>query len=201
MIEIKIPKEITEYKEKFLFGLTVRQCISIAAALGICIPLYIFGRGALGDDVTSWLVILIAVPVFGFGFIRYNGMTFERLVAVVFRQKFAEPQKRKYEEMPVFYKWREEAISNEIAHQTAAAKRRAKAKPVKSENPEKKKTLGKQSENTAKTARETGKAREMEFSVLGGSLNVKWSKRAKGKGEKANGKNKKQNKKQRKGNG
>ena len=25
MIEIKIPKEINEYKEKFLFGLTVRQ--------------------------------------------------------------------------------------------------------------------------------------------------------------------------------
>ena len=44
MIEIKIPKEITDYKEKFLFGLTVRQLVSVVVALAICIPLFIFGK-------------------------------------------------------------------------------------------------------------------------------------------------------------
>ena len=42
MIEIKIPKEITEYKEKILFGLTIRQCVCAVAALAVCVPLYIF---------------------------------------------------------------------------------------------------------------------------------------------------------------
>lgn len=125
MIEIKIPKEITEYKEKFLFGLTVRQCVSVAAALGICVPLFIFGKDYLGEDITSWLVILTAVPVFGFGFVKYNGMTFERLMVVIYRQKFAEPQKRKYEELPVFYEMRKEVISNETARQTARRKIRS----------------------------------------------------------------------------
>lgn len=123
MIEIKIPKEITEYKEKFLFGLTVRQCISVAAALAVCVPLYIFGKDILGDDVTSWAIILLAVPIFGFGFFKFNGMTFERFLVVFFRQKFAEPQKRKYVELPVFWTCREEIIANEIEHQTAAKAR------------------------------------------------------------------------------
>ena len=44
MIEIKVPKEIKDYKSKLFFGLSVRQFICTAAALGICVPLYIFGN-------------------------------------------------------------------------------------------------------------------------------------------------------------
>ena len=116
-IEIQIPKEITEYKEKFAFGLTVRQFVSAAAALAICVPLYIFGKDYLGDDVTGWLVILIAVPIFAFGFFKYEGMSFEQFALILFRQKFKEPQKRKYEELPVFWYCREEIINNELTHQ------------------------------------------------------------------------------------
>lgn len=121
MIEIKIPKEITDYKEKFLFGLTVRQCVSVAAAIGAAVPLYIFGKEHLGADVAGWLVLLVIVPIFGFGFFRYNGMTFEQLVARIFRQMFIEPQKRKYEELPIYWDIREEIIENEIVRQTAKA--------------------------------------------------------------------------------
>jgi len=122
MIEIKIPKEITEYKEKFLFGLTVRQFISVAAALAVCVPLYIFGKDYIGDDGAGWLVLLFAAPIFGFGFVKYNGMTFEKLIMVIFRQKWKEPQKRKYIELPVFWEWREELIENELAKQRDFAK-------------------------------------------------------------------------------
>ena len=99
MIEIKIPKEITEYKEKFLFGLTIRQCVCVVAALAVCVPLYIFGKDFLGDDVVGWLVILIAVPIFAFGFFRYGGMPFEKF--------------------PVFWDCRNEISEDEIAHQIA----------------------------------------------------------------------------------
>lgn len=187
MIEIKIPKEITEYKEKFLFGLTVRQCVSVAAALAVCVPLYIFGKDFLGDDITSWLVILIAVPVLGFGFVKYNGMTFERLLAVLYRQKFAEPQKRKYEELPVFYDWREEIISNEIAHQTAA-KQRKKAVP----NAANTYTASKNHlKGSGKISSKGGvNNTEVEIPVFGvGSLNLRWQKKKGryGNGHKRNG--------------
>ena len=122
MIEIKIPKEITDYKEKFLFGLTIRQLVSAVVALAICIPLFIFGKDYLGEDLVGWIIILVAIPVFAFGFFRYDGMPFEKFLALIYRQKWVEPQKRKYEELPVFWECREEIIENEIAHQLAAIK-------------------------------------------------------------------------------
>lgn len=122
MIEIKVPKEITEYKEKFLFGLTIRQCISAAAALAICVPLFIFGKDYLGEDIVGWLVILIAVPIFAFGFFKYDGMPFEQFLLMLYRQKWVEPQKRKYEELTVFWDCRQEIISEELIHQTAEIK-------------------------------------------------------------------------------
>lgn len=126
MIEIKIPKEITEYKEKFLFGLTVRQFVSAVAALAVCIPLYIFGRDFLGDDVVGWLIILVAIPIFAFGFFRYDGMPFEKFLVMIYRQKWVEPQRRTYEELPVFWDCREEIIEDKIAHQFAEIKRSKK---------------------------------------------------------------------------
>lgn len=122
MIEIKIPKEITDYKEKFLFGLTVRQLVSAVVALAICVPLFIFGKDYLGEDLVGWIIILVAIPVFAFGFFRYDGMPFEKFLALIYRQKWVEPQKRKYEELPVFWNCREEIIEDEIAHQLAAIK-------------------------------------------------------------------------------
>ena len=122
MIEIKIPKEITDYKEKFLFGLTVRQLVSAVVALAICVPLFIFGKDYLGEDLVGWIIILVAIPVFAFGFFRYDGKPFEKFLALIYRQKWVEPQKRKYEELPVFWNCREEIIEDEIAHQLAAIK-------------------------------------------------------------------------------
>lgn len=178
MIEIKIPKEITEYKEKFLFGLTVRQCVSIAAALGVAIPLYIFGKDYLGADIAGWLVLLVVVPVFGFGFLKYNGMTFERLVAVIYRQKFAEPQKRKYEELPVFYQWREEAIANEIAYQTARTAYANKKRKRKGADTVPNVSARKDAKSAGNISVKATTSSEVEIPVFGvGSLNVKWNKK------------------------
>ena len=119
MIEIKIPKEITDYKEKFLFGLTVRQLVSAVVALAICVPLFIFGKDYLGEDMVGWIIILVAIPVFAFGFFKYDGMPFEKFLAILYRQKWVEPQKRKYEELPVFWGCRNEIVDDEVAHQLA----------------------------------------------------------------------------------
>ena len=138
MIEIKIPKEITEYKEKFLFGLTVRQFFSVAAALAVCAPLYIFSKDYIGDDGAGWLVLLLAAPIFGFGFVKFNGMTFEKLLMVIYRQKWKEPQKRKYIELPVFWEFREELISNELAKRRDFTKYSVRKKAIMAKSGKKK---------------------------------------------------------------
>ena len=58
MIDKPIPKEIKDFQEKLVFGLTGRQLISVILALVVCIPTYIWGRPFLGDDLASWICIV-----------------------------------------------------------------------------------------------------------------------------------------------
>jgi hypothetical protein len=96
MIEVKIPKEITNYKEKLFFNLTLRQTLSVVIALLINIPLYIYGRTYIKPDILSWIIIVMALPILFCGFFKYNGLTFEKFVLVVILHSFIYPQIRIY---------------------------------------------------------------------------------------------------------
>lgn len=125
MIEIKIPKEIKDYHGKLLFGLNLRQSICSGLALAICVPLYVFGKKYISEDIVSWLVILIAVPVMLVGFFRYNSMTFE-----VFAKEWIEYnfgiQKRKYEYEPVFMELRRKYLEEELTKEILLRKQQIK---------------------------------------------------------------------------
>ncbi len=102
MIEIRIPKEIRTYKEKLFFGLNLRQLVCTAITLAVNVPLYWFGRHYVGEDTASWLVILIAMPLFLIGYFNYNGMTFEQFLKTVIQHELIYPQKRKYVTVNMF---------------------------------------------------------------------------------------------------
>lgn len=114
MIEIKVPKEVKGYKTKLFFGLNIRQLSCASAALGICVPLYMFGRKYLGDDLTSWLVIIIAAPLVLVGFFTINEMTFEQF-AKEWISYFFGIQKRKYEYEPIFFDIRKGYLAEDLA--------------------------------------------------------------------------------------
>ena len=114
MIEIRIPKEIKNYREKLFFGLTLRQCICAGAALLICVPLYIFGNRFLTQEAVSWAVVIIAAPLMMAGFFRYNDMNFEQFAVEFLAQQF-QPQKRIYEYEPIFMELRREYLLEELA--------------------------------------------------------------------------------------
>lgn len=119
MIEIRIPKEIKNYREKLFFGLTLRQCICAGAALLICVPLYIFGNKFLPQEAVSWLVILIAAPLMMAGFFQYNDMMFEQFAVELFYQNFTS-QKRVYSYEPPFMEFRNAYIAEELAAEIEA---------------------------------------------------------------------------------
>ena len=127
MIEIRIPKEIKNYREKLFFGLTLRQSICAGVALLICVPLYIFGNKFIPQEALSWLVILIAAPLMLAGFFRYNDMTFEQF-AVEFIYHSFTPQKRVYSYEPIFIELRNEYISDELAAEIEEKERKSAVK-------------------------------------------------------------------------
>jgi hypothetical protein len=96
MIEIKIPKEIRDYKEVIFFGLNLRQIISLAIAFAVNIPLYVNTKKYIGDELASWFVMFTGVPVFLIGFIKFDGMPFEKYFQIMLRFNFLVPRKRHY---------------------------------------------------------------------------------------------------------
>lgn len=106
---IKIPKEIRDYKEKLILGLTARQLIASALAIGVCVPLYLFGVKFLGDELTSWLVILIALPLMAIGFIKKNGMPFEKYAKAVLLHQAIYPQKTNFKSVNYWRKLQTQA--------------------------------------------------------------------------------------------
>lgn len=84
-IEIKIPKEITEYKEKIIFGLSIRQLISILIGVIVSIGTYLMLYKKIGHEITGYIVILLCIPIFGIGFLKINNFTFEEYIKNIIR--------------------------------------------------------------------------------------------------------------------
>ncbi|MCL1912341.1 MAG: PrgI family protein [Eubacteriaceae bacterium] len=93
MLEVKIPKEIMDYQEKFLLGLSIRKIISLACAISlsifICQILSItFG---LSLNSASYVAFAISLPVMAVGFIKIDGYNFEKYASLFLRHYFANP--------------------------------------------------------------------------------------------------------------
>lgn len=109
MIAVRIPDEIKKYKEKIVWGLTARQVISLLLAGFICVPLYWYGRDFMSDDLLSWIIIGIAVPIGAIGFFRFNGMPMEKYAVAIFKFEFLYPRKRVFKTENAFREWQNEA--------------------------------------------------------------------------------------------
>lgn len=79
-MEIKINKEIRDYQEALFFGLSLRQFVCSALAVGVAVAIYFSLRGVLDRETVSWVCIIGATPVAVAGFFRYNSMSFERFL-------------------------------------------------------------------------------------------------------------------------
>ena len=92
-MEVKINREIRDYTESMFFGLSLRQFIFSVAAVGISVGLYFLLRPYFGTETLSWICVLGAAPFAAMGFVKYNGMTAERLLWAWFYSEFIMPGK------------------------------------------------------------------------------------------------------------
>lgn len=91
-IEIKIPKEVRDYQEAILFGLSLRQLVFSALAVGVSLLLYFGLRNVTGSGEIGWICIVAAFPFALGGFFRYNGMNLEQFLAAFIRSQLLWPR-------------------------------------------------------------------------------------------------------------
>lgn len=113
-MEIKINREVRNYKESIFFGMSLRQFICVLISCGLAVLVYFLFRSKLGLEVTSWLCIAAALPFILIGFVKYNGMNFEDLVKEFIYSKLLVPQKIIFESENIYVKLSEEYMNNEI---------------------------------------------------------------------------------------
>ena len=96
-MEIKINKDIRQYKETLFLGLTLRQTVCSAAALGIAVGLFFLLRPVLGTEGVSWVCLVGAAPFAAAGFFSYHGMTLEQFAWAWFKSEWLCAGRRTFE--------------------------------------------------------------------------------------------------------
>ena len=110
-MEIKIPKEIREYRESIFFGLTTRQFICSLLALGVAVGVYFLLQPYVGTEEIGWMCILAAAPFAACGFFRYHGMTAEQFLWAWVKSELLYPKKLVFRSDNVYHHALEPAIA------------------------------------------------------------------------------------------
>ncbi|MDO4486379.1 MAG: PrgI family protein [Bacillota bacterium] len=110
-MEVRVNKDIKEYKENMFFGLTLRQFIFSVLGCIVAVILYFALKDKLGLEVATWVCVLGVAPFAALGFLRYNGMPAEQVFIAWLRTKWINP--RKYLSQPASYYY--EAMEESIA--------------------------------------------------------------------------------------
>lgn len=108
IIHVRIPKEIRDYKEKLIFGLSIRQIVSTIVGLGLAIPTYLIGKNYLPEDIIAIIAMIIAAPFAAIGYIKRNGMVFEKYFVTMLKFYFLYPSKTVYKSENYFRIMQEE---------------------------------------------------------------------------------------------
>lgn len=112
-MEIKVNKEIKNYKESIFFGLSFRQFLCSALALGAAVGVYFALSNVLDKETVSWLCIVCAAPIAVTGFFQYNGLNFEKFVWAVIKSEFLFSGVRLYKSRNIYNELFEEVKQND----------------------------------------------------------------------------------------
>lgn len=116
-MEVRIPKEVRDYQEAVFFGLSMRQFIFSVLAIGVSVGLYFILRSIVGETEIGWICILAALPFALCGFVRYNGMTAEKLALAVIRSEYLMPKRLVFQAENLYAKLLEHSsVKEALAH-------------------------------------------------------------------------------------
>lgn len=120
MAYVPIPKDLNRVKTKVAFNLTKRQLIGFTLAGLIGIPVYLFMKKVVPNDIAVIFLIVSTLPIFFITLFEKDGLSFEKYFKYIYLHKFYQPQKRVRKEVYL-----------ERQKKNSAAKVRTKPKEVK----------------------------------------------------------------------
>ena len=110
-MEVRVNKDIKEYKENMFFGLTLRQFIFSVLGCAVAVVLYFALKDKLGLEVATWVCVLGVAPFAALGFLKYNGMPAEQVFIAWARTKWINPRKYLSQPSSYYYEAMEESIA------------------------------------------------------------------------------------------
>ncbi len=99
MIKADVPQDVTEYKEQFFFGMNSRQLICSVLMIVIAVLVFLVGSKFISTDILVYITIALIAPLAAVGFLKYNGMGFEKIAATV-AEFYVSNQRRRMEYLP-----------------------------------------------------------------------------------------------------
>ena len=94
MAYVPIPKDLNRVKTKVAFNLTKRQLIGFTLAGLVGIPVYLFMRKFVPNDIAVIFLLVSTLPIFLITLFEKDGLTFEKYFKHIYFHKFYQPQKR-----------------------------------------------------------------------------------------------------------
>lgn len=86
-LRVKIPKEITTYQEKIVFGLSARQliCSGLALFLSVGLGYTLSVILKLNNESVGWVIIIAVLPLMMIGWLKPNGFYIEEYIKIRLR--------------------------------------------------------------------------------------------------------------------
>lgn len=106
-VEVRVPKDIKEYKEKIIAGMSMKQLLTVGIAIGVNAIISLIFMRFLGYsmEIVSWIMIICSIPIVAFGWLKKDGLSFKQFLYYFFSYHFS-PGKR--------YKTKQNNLSGEI---------------------------------------------------------------------------------------
>lgn len=99
MIRAQIPQDVTDYKEEFIFGLTLRKLISVVSTILLVAVIYFVGKNFVDTSIIIYFAAILSAPIVLIGFKSINGMPFEKYAELIWNF-FTKEQRRKFIYIP-----------------------------------------------------------------------------------------------------
>lgn len=136
-MEVKINRDIREFSESIFFGLSLRQFIFSILACIVAVILYFVLKPYFGIETLSWICILGAAPFAVLGFVKYNGMTAEKLLIAFIKSEFLTPKRLTFKAENIYYETLKPTIDKRLKQGILKPQKKKKEKNIK--KPKKKK--------------------------------------------------------------